>query len=298
MRPSIGTPARTDRSRMDYGHELEFGVFHHADQSATGAARSGSPQLAEAGGFDLATFQDHPYQPSVPRHVDAHELDRGIAPRASASPPRCSTCRLRQPAVVARSAASLDLLSGGRVELGLGSGGFWDAMKRRWAASGSRPGQGVLAPGEAIDDHPRECGTRASASGVRARRRAPPGERARSEGPAPDASDPRSTSAQGSRACCASPAGSATAGGPRSATCSPATSAAGNQTIDEAARASRPRPARDPPPPQHRRQRSPRAVHRQATGGTARHSGWRSYNRPRAQRGRRHLHPRRRRPRP
>ena len=52
--------------------------------------------------------------------------------------------------VVARSAASLDLLSGGRLELGLGAGGFWDAIE----ASGGRrltPGQSVTALAEAIE---------------------------------------------------------------------------------------------------------------------------------------------------
>lgn len=36
---------------------------------------------------------------------------------------------LRPPAVLARAAASLDILSGGRVELGLGAGGFFDAIE-------------------------------------------------------------------------------------------------------------------------------------------------------------------------
>ena len=36
---------------------------------------------------------------------------------------------LRPPAVLARAAASLDLLSGGRFELGLGAGAFWDAIE-------------------------------------------------------------------------------------------------------------------------------------------------------------------------
>lgn len=35
---------------------------------------------------------------------------------------------LRPPAVLARAAASLDLLSGGRFDLGLGPGGFLDAV--------------------------------------------------------------------------------------------------------------------------------------------------------------------------
>jgi alkanesulfonate monooxygenase SsuD/methylene tetrahydromethanopterin reductase-like flavin-dependent oxidoreductase (luciferase family) len=36
---------------------------------------------------------------------------------------------LRLPSVLAKSAASLDVLSGGRVELGIGAGAFWDAVE-------------------------------------------------------------------------------------------------------------------------------------------------------------------------
>jgi alkanesulfonate monooxygenase SsuD/methylene tetrahydromethanopterin reductase-like flavin-dependent oxidoreductase (luciferase family) len=58
---------------------------------------------------------------------------------------------LRQPpAVLARAAASLDLLSGGRTSLGIGAGFYWDAVQ---AAGGRRltPLQGVAALSEAID---------------------------------------------------------------------------------------------------------------------------------------------------
>jgi alkanesulfonate monooxygenase SsuD/methylene tetrahydromethanopterin reductase-like flavin-dependent oxidoreductase (luciferase family) len=56
---------------------------------------------------------------------------------------------LRQPAVLAKSAASLDLLSGGRVELGIGAGAFWDAVE---AMGGPRrtPRESVDALEEAI----------------------------------------------------------------------------------------------------------------------------------------------------
>src|SRR5690606_29523390 len=57
---------------------------------------------------------------------------------------------LRPPSVVARAVASLDILSGGRAELGLGGGAFWDAI----VAMGGRrlgPGETVTALEEAID---------------------------------------------------------------------------------------------------------------------------------------------------
>lgn len=52
--------------------------------------------------------------------------------------------------MLARAAASLDLLSGGRTSLGLGAGYYWDAVQ---AAGGRRltPLQGVAALSEAID---------------------------------------------------------------------------------------------------------------------------------------------------
>jgi alkanesulfonate monooxygenase SsuD/methylene tetrahydromethanopterin reductase-like flavin-dependent oxidoreductase (luciferase family) len=56
---------------------------------------------------------------------------------------------LRQPAVLARSHASLDRLTSGRIELGLGAGAFWDGIE----AMGARrltAGQSVAALGEAI----------------------------------------------------------------------------------------------------------------------------------------------------
>lgn len=132
----------------DYGHPLQFGTF------VTPAAQSPQQpvalaQLSEQLGFDLVTFQDHPYQPAF---LDTWTLMSWVA--ASTETIHLSgnvlNLPMRQPAVLARSVASLDLLSGGRIELGLGAGGFWDAVE----AMGGRkltPGQGVDALSEAID---------------------------------------------------------------------------------------------------------------------------------------------------
>lgn len=132
----------------DYGHDLLFGSF--ITPSAAGAQQAlRLSQLADAEGLDLVTFQDHPYQPSfldtwtLMTWVAAHTTRVRIVPNVINLP-------LRPPAVLARAAASLDLLSGGRFELGLGAGGFWDAIE----AMGGRkltPGQGVNALSEAID---------------------------------------------------------------------------------------------------------------------------------------------------
>lgn len=133
---------------MDYGHEIEFGAFITPTNQPP-ARPVQLAQLAEQLGFDLATFQDHPYQPAF---HDTWTLMTWVAAQTSTIriAPNVTNVPLRQPAVLARSAASLDLLSGGRFELGLGSGGFWDAIE---AMGGEKltPGQGVDALREAIE---------------------------------------------------------------------------------------------------------------------------------------------------
>ncbi len=131
----------------DYGHDLLFGAFitPAAQQPERVVALT---QLAEQVGLDLATFQDHPYQPAF---LDTWTLMSYLAARTERIRLSANVLNLplRQPTVLARSAASLDLLSGGRLELGLGAGAFWDGIE----ASGGRrltPAQGVDALEEAI----------------------------------------------------------------------------------------------------------------------------------------------------
>ena len=132
----------------DYGHQLEFGVFPTPAAEAPDRVVE-LAVLAERVGLDLVSFQDHPYQS---RFLDTWTLLSFVAARTSRVKlaPNVLNLPLRPPAVVARAAASLDLLSGGRVALGLGAGAFWDAI----AAMGAprlTPGQSVEALEEAIE---------------------------------------------------------------------------------------------------------------------------------------------------
>ncbi|MFG1917022.1 LLM class flavin-dependent oxidoreductase [Micromonospora sp. NPDC048898] len=132
----------------DYGHEILFGTFltpkaQNPDQVVALA------ELTEAAGLDLTSFQDHPYNAEF---LDTWTLLSWVAARTQRL--RISgnvlSLPLRPPAVLARAAASLDRLSHGRFELGLGAGAFWDGIEGMGARR-LTPGQGVEALREAID---------------------------------------------------------------------------------------------------------------------------------------------------
>jgi alkanesulfonate monooxygenase SsuD/methylene tetrahydromethanopterin reductase-like flavin-dependent oxidoreductase (luciferase family)/FAD/FMN-containing dehydrogenase len=132
----------------DYGHELTFGSFI-TPQNRRPDDVVELAQLSERAGLDLVTFQDHPYQSAF---LDTWTLLTWVAAKTETVRLSANVLNLplRPPAVVARASASLDLLSGGRFELGLGAGGFWDAI-RAMGGPDRTPGQGVDALGEAID---------------------------------------------------------------------------------------------------------------------------------------------------
>lgn len=133
---------------MNYGHPLKFGTFitplSKAPETVVELARR-----SEALGYDLVTFQDHPYQPAF---LDTWTLLSWVAGQTERIHLAANVLNvpLRSPAVLARSAASLDLLSPGRLDLALGAGAFWDAIE---AMGGQRltPGEAVAALSEAID---------------------------------------------------------------------------------------------------------------------------------------------------
>src|SRR5690606_39497746 len=94
-------------------------------------------------GLDLVTVQAHPSQP---RFHETWTLLSWVAGRTDRIrlAPSVLNVPMRPPPVVARAAASLDLLSGGRLTLALGAGHFWDAM--------DAIGVPRLTPGETVDD--------------------------------------------------------------------------------------------------------------------------------------------------
>nr|BFE74132.1 hypothetical protein GCM10020092_074330 [Actinoplanes digitatis] len=123
----------------DYGHDLMFGAF--ITPTAEPPARAVElAVVADRAGLDLVTFQDHPY---IARFHDTWTLISYAAARTERI--RLSgnvlSLPLRDPAVLARAHASLDRLTGGRIELAIGAGAFWDGIE---AMGGRAPHRGPV----------------------------------------------------------------------------------------------------------------------------------------------------------
>lgn len=106
-------------------------------------------RTADDAGLEFVGIQDHPYQR---RFLDTWSL----IPTLLALTKRISlftdvaNLPLRPPAVMAKAAASLDVLSGGRFELGLGAGGFPEVIAG-FGGPRRTPGESVEALEEAIE---------------------------------------------------------------------------------------------------------------------------------------------------
>lgn len=131
----------------DYGHRPEFGFFLTPD-SANSETVVQLARFADRISLDFLGVQDHPYQP---RFLDMWTLLSVAAGQTERIRllPDVATLPLRPPGVLAGAAATLDILSGGRVELGLGSGAFPRAT-RSIGGPERTPREAVDALAEAI----------------------------------------------------------------------------------------------------------------------------------------------------
>jgi alkanesulfonate monooxygenase SsuD/methylene tetrahydromethanopterin reductase-like flavin-dependent oxidoreductase (luciferase family) len=130
----------------DYGRPLEFG-FSLPPQASDLDVILETVAAGDAG-LDFVGVQDHPYQR---RFLDTILLLGVLAERTKQIRvfPDVACLPLRPPAMLANESASIDIMSGGRFELGLGAGGFWDAIA---GMGGPRrtPGEALEALEEAV----------------------------------------------------------------------------------------------------------------------------------------------------
>jgi alkanesulfonate monooxygenase SsuD/methylene tetrahydromethanopterin reductase-like flavin-dependent oxidoreductase (luciferase family) len=131
----------------DYGRDLEFGASVAPLADPPDFAKRVSV-AADRAGLNLVGIQDHPYQR---RFLDTWTLISTLVPVTDRIRffPDVACLPLRPPAMLAKAAATLDVLSRGRIDMGLGAGFFWDAIE---AMGGPRrsPGEAVRSVEEAI----------------------------------------------------------------------------------------------------------------------------------------------------
>jgi alkanesulfonate monooxygenase SsuD/methylene tetrahydromethanopterin reductase-like flavin-dependent oxidoreductase (luciferase family) len=127
---------------------VQFGVFL-APSAADVQGIADRARAAERAGFDYVSVQDHPY---VPAFLDTFTLIAFLAGQTERLRfmPNVANLPLRPAPMLAKASATIDLLSGGRFELGLGGGRVWDEIAGlggpRWT-----PRETVEAMSEAID---------------------------------------------------------------------------------------------------------------------------------------------------
>lgn len=84
-------------------------------------------KVADTSGLDFITIQDHPYNPTF---LDTWTLFAalGASTQHARLLPNVLNLPLRPPAMLAKQAATLDILTNGRVEIGLGAGAFREGV--------------------------------------------------------------------------------------------------------------------------------------------------------------------------
>ncbi|MFI6288009.1 LLM class flavin-dependent oxidoreductase [Streptomyces sp. NPDC051018] len=128
----------------DDKRSLSFGVSLDPSSAVWPGTRL-LARRADDSGLDYIAVQDHPYQPG---HLDAWTLISHL----SAATERVSfltdvaDLQLRPPVMLAKAAASLGVLTDGRIQLGVGGGGIPDAIASMGGPA--RRGQDMVAYAE------------------------------------------------------------------------------------------------------------------------------------------------------
>ena len=106
-------------------------------------------QAADRAGLDLLTIQDHPYNRNM---LDTWTLLSALSgvTHSIHLGTNVANLPLRPPAMLAKAAASLDVISGGRMELGIGAGAFWRGVAA-YGGPERTPGEAYEAFNEALD---------------------------------------------------------------------------------------------------------------------------------------------------
>lgn len=130
----------------DYGHSLSFGLSLDPSAGRIAATRRLATSAA-ALGLDYLAVQDHPYQPD---YLDTWTLISHLASETERITffSDVADLQLRPPAMLAKAAATLSVLTEGRVVLGVGGGATADGI----ASMG-----GVRRAGRAMADYTAEA---------------------------------------------------------------------------------------------------------------------------------------------
>lgn len=106
-------------------------------------------QLADESSYDFISIQDHPYNAGF---LDTWTLQTALAMKTQRVRllTNVTSLPLRPAPMLAKMAASLDVLSNGRIEVGLGAGAYWDGIVA-YGAPRRAPSEAVTALEEAIN---------------------------------------------------------------------------------------------------------------------------------------------------
>ena len=110
----------------DYGHPITFGLSLIPSVDTLEETKR-LTQTADAAGLDYLAIQDHAYNPEF---FDAWTLISYLAAETSRITfvPDVADLQLRPPTILAKAAASLSVLTGGRIVLGVGGGATADGI--------------------------------------------------------------------------------------------------------------------------------------------------------------------------